>query len=246
MSAGGRLAEIEAALRQTGLMARGAFNCVAADGVPDQPDGRPSRSVVLAGNVGGSLWSAFADSPEARDGRSDPMNRWSARTVGAVAAQVGGLAVFPFGGPPYLPFLRWAEKADQVAPSPLGMLIHPQFGLWHAYRGAIALAEALPLPPRASWRHPCDDCADKPCLTTCPAGAFTASGYDVAACAAHVAAPQGADCLETACRARRACPVGRGYRYEAGQARFHMQAFIAARGDQYAESGSPRNASESP
>src|SRR3546814_16164033 len=34
------------------------------------------------------------------------------------------------------------------------------------------------------------------------------------------------------CRARRACPVGRAYRYPPAQARLHMAAFIAARGDE--------------
>jgi hypothetical protein len=30
------------------------------------------------------------------------------------------------------------------------------------------------------------------------------------------------------CLARRACPVGREYAYDPAQARFHMQAFLAA------------------
>ena len=37
-------------------------------------------------------------------------------------------------------------RAEAVAPSPLGILIHPDYGLWHAYRGALAFAERLALP----------------------------------------------------------------------------------------------------
>jgi hypothetical protein len=59
--------------------------------------------------------------------------------------------------------------------------------------------------------------------------AFTAEGYDVAACAGHIATPAGADCLGEGCRARRACPVGAQHHYPAAQARLHMSAFLAAR-----------------
>lgn len=223
------LATIEAAARAVGLAPRGAFNCHAEDGVPAQPDGRQSRTLILIGNLGGSLWSSFQGAAESGDGHPHPLDRWSERVIGALAAAAGGLALFPSGGPPYLPFQRWAQRAEPVTPSPLGMLIHPDYGLWHAYRGALALAEALPVPPRQARPSPCESCADKPCLSNCPVAAFTADGYDVTACAGHVAAPAGADCLDLGCRARRACPVGREYHYPAPQARLHMAAFLAAR-----------------
>ena len=228
-AAGLLLAQIEAGLRAQGLEPLGAFHPLPDDGVPAQPDGRACGTLILAGNIGGSLWPYFSAAPEASDGRPDPLDRWSARVICALAEVAGGRALFPFGEPPYLPFQRWAKRGAPLAASPLGMLIHPDFGLWHAYRGAVALAEALPLPPAAARTSPCDACADKPCLTACPVGAFTAAGYDVAACAGHVAAPAGSDCLGLGCRARRACPLGRAHHYPAAQARFHMSAFLAAR-----------------
>ena len=57
---------------------------------------------------------------------------------------------------------------------------HPELGLWHAYRGALAFAERLALAPVEPVASPCDDCAGKPCLAACPVGAFAASRYDVA------------------------------------------------------------------
>lgn len=223
------LAEIEARLRALGLALRGAFHCTAEDAVPAQADGRESRTLVLVGTVGGGLWAGFRESPEARDGRPDPLNRWSERVVGGLAVAAGGLAVFPFGGPPYRPFLRWARRAEPLAVSPLGMLIHPEYGLWHAYRGAVALPEELALPPQEARPSPCEGCLDKPCLTACPVAAFTGEGYDVTACTTHLSAPAGADCLSLGCLARRACPVGRAFHYSPLQARFHMEAFLAAR-----------------
>jgi hypothetical protein len=149
--------------------------------------------------------------------------------IGDLAEAWGARALFPFGGLPHLPFVAWAKRAEPVAESPLGILIHPDYGLWHAYRGALAFAEALALPPRAERPRPCDTCADQPCLSACPVDAFTAEGYDVSACADHLAAPAGADCMAEACRARRACPIGRDTIYVPEQARFHMTHFLEAR-----------------
>lgn len=224
------LARVEAELAVEGLVVLGAFHPQADDAVPAQVDGRACGTLILAGSAGGSLWSRFAQSPEAHDGRPDPLDRWSARVIGAVAASVGGTALFPFGGPPYLPFQRWARRGAALGQSPLGMLIHPDYGLWHAYRGAVALPQVVALPPADARASPCDSCVARPCLSACPVDAFSATGYDVAACAGHVAAPAGADCLDFGCQARRACPVGRAWHYAQAQARFHMAAFVIARG----------------
>ena len=223
------LAAIEVAAADHGLVLRGGFHPNAEDAVPPLPDGAPARTLILVGNAGLALWDVFAASPEARDGAADPLNRWSERVVGEIAARFGGQALYPFGGPPYRPFVAWAKRGEPVAESPLGMLIHPDHGLWHAYRGALALPEALALPPRDRRPRPCDSCVERPCLAACPVGAFTEAGYAVERCASHVADPAGADCLDLGCRARRACPVGVEAYYQPSQARFHMTAFMAAR-----------------
>jgi len=79
--------------------------------------------------------------------------------------------------------------------------------------------------------RPCDTCADKPCLTTCPVGAFSQDGYDVPACIEHIAGERGGDCLGGGCLARRACPVGVAFQYTPAQMSFHMRAFLAANRD---------------
>lgn len=223
------IATIERAAGAHGLALRGGFHPDAADRVPAWAEGRATGTLFLLGNVGAGLWQRFGAAPEFTDGRPDPLNRWSERVIGSLAADLGAAAHFPFGGPPHLPFVAWAKRAEPVVESPLGMLIHPDHGLWHAYRGALAFAEVIDLPPREKRARPCDACADKPCLSACPVDAFTQAGYDVAACAGHIATAAGSDCMELGCRARRACPIGREYRYNADQARFHMTAFLRAR-----------------
>lgn len=218
---------VDAALRAHGLIARGGFHPEPADAVPALSDGRVARTLVLAGNAGPEMWRVFAAAPEFAT-EPNPLDRWTARVLGAVAAEMAGETLFPFGGPPYRPFVAWAKRAEPVAESPLGILIHPDYGLWHAYRGALVFAEAFDLPARVERPRPCDTCADKPCLSACPVNAFTNPGYDVPACVGHIATPAGGDCLALGCRARRACPVGTEFRYAPAQAEQHMQAFLRA------------------
>ncbi len=222
-------ARIEAEIAATGLDARGWLVPTREDGLPPLADGRPVRALVLIGRLGRAGWSAFAASPEARDRLPDPLDRWSTRIVGDLAAHLGGRALFPFAGPPWSPFQNWAVRAEGLARSPLGLLIHPEFGLWHAFRGAVAFADDLgPIRPAPAAANPCADCGPRPCLTTCPVDAFSASGYDTGRCLAHLASPRGALCRTDGCRARDACPVGRGRRYGDDEIRFLMRAFRAA------------------
>ena len=211
------------AIARTGLFPRGAL-CLGDNERSGALAG--VRTIVLAGMAGREGWDAFAASPEASDGASDPLDRWSRRVIEALARELGGAALFPFGGPPFWPFQQWARRAEPVHPSPIGILIHPRYGLWHSYRGALGFHQALPAPQPAAVPSPCDSCAGRWCLKACPVGAFSADAYDVAACVAHVKSPAGADCVGLGCRARRACPVGAEHAYSPEQANFTMRAFL--------------------
>lgn len=224
-----RYAELERQAIGLGLRLRGGFHVAPEDGVPPVGADRPAATLVLLGSIGGSLWPAFSASPELADGLDHPLDRWSRRVIGGWAERLGALPLFPFGGPPYLPFQRWAARAEPLAPSPLGLFIHPDHGLWHAYRGALAFAEPLEVPPLVPRPSPCEGCAARPCLTACPVGAFSRKGYDVQGCAAHISVPAGRDCLQGGCLARRACPVAPELAYETAQAGLHMRAFLKER-----------------
>lgn len=213
--------ELTGALATHGLVPRGAFHPGPGDEVPGE-----ARTLVLVGNVGLAMWRAFA---AARPDGTDPLDSWSRTVLERIAGRLGAVALFPFGGRPWLPFQRWAMRAEPVAPSPLGILIHPDYGLWHGYRGALAIPDRLPLPPRDGRPAPCASCAERPCLAACPVGAFADGGYDVESCSDWLRSPRGIDCLAGSCAARRACPVGRDHAYGPDQAEFHMRAFLAAR-----------------
>jgi hypothetical protein len=206
-----------------GLAVRGAFH--------PNPDefkelrGMEPGTVVLLGFTGSLQWPRFAASAEAADGLPHPLDRWSRRVIGELAIEFNARDVYPSGSP-ILPFQRLASRCESVHPSPIGLLIHTEWGLWHAYRGALIFPQRLTLSGLASTVSPCHSCQEKPCLHTCPVGAFNAGRFDLHLCARHVASEAGSDCRELGCRARRACPVGSQFGYVAEQAQFHMRAFL--------------------
>lgn len=210
-------ADIETAVAETGLMVRGGFTPTPDDQVPGN-----AATLILIGNAGPSLWQAFSKTSSTS---LNPLDDWTKNICSELAIAFEAEALFPFDGPPYLPFQRWAQRCEPVHPSPIGPLIHPTYGLWHAYRAALVFKDTIPLPETETQPNPCETCADKPCLSSCPVNALKPNGYDVPACIDFVASNDGADCLEKGCFARRACPVGQDYIYEPTQAAFHMKAF---------------------
>jgi ferredoxin len=216
------------AIERTGLVPRGALSLMDGERGGALAD---IRTIVLAGMAGRDGWSAFAASPEASDELAHPLDRWSRRVIEALARDLGAKALFPFGGPPFWPFQQWARRAEPVHPSPIGILIHPRYGLWHSYRGALGFREAFDIPELTVVPSPCESCSGRWCLKTCPVGAFSGADYDVTACLGHLQSAAGGDCMGGGCRARRACPVSAEHAYGVEQANFIMRAFLRARWD---------------
>jgi ferredoxin len=196
--------------------------------VPALPDGSAARWLALVGAAGSALWPHFTASPQYADGARDPLDRWSRAIGDSLAAQMGGIALYPFGGPPHHPFQRWAERAEGLHASPLGLRLHPHYGLWHSYRFALALPSVLDEQEPLDDTDLCAHCSGQPCLSACPVDAFTGSAYRVDVCAAHLATTPEARCAGVGCLARHACPVGQQHAQQPEHARFLMDAFRAA------------------
>jgi len=223
--------QLQAALTPHGLQLRGGFAPTPADHLPTLPNGQPAASVWMVGVVGSAFWPHFKASAFYSDGLPDPLDRWSRAIGEALAARLGGTALFPFDGPPYLPFQRWADRAEATQPSRMLLRMHPAHGLWHAYRFALALPASLAFAtpgPTAAQTPPADICATcngQPCLQACPVGAYTGEAFLLEACASHLHSGEGTDCMQGGCLARRACPVAPEKCYIPEHAAFHMQAF---------------------
>ncbi|MGI9510404.1 MAG: hypothetical protein ACR2QJ_13785 [Geminicoccaceae bacterium] len=182
--------------------------------------------MAIVGNVGSAVWPHYREAR--RDHPALSLDHWTRDVVGRIAEEFGLDAVYPFEGPPYHPFIQWAKRTGTLFPSPLGLTIHPTFGLWHAFRAALLFDHAFDRPNETA-EHPCDSCEDRPCLSACPVDAFTGDGYDFNACLDHLSTPVNA-CRDGGCLARIACPVGKTYRYRLDHAAFHMQQLLKARG----------------
>lgn len=203
-------------IRREGFEPLGWFVVQPGDALP-----HPARFVVLIGNAGPEMFQRFAVQ---RDAARDSLDDWTRSTVDGLSRDLGARAVYPFDQP-FLPFLSWARRGGGGHVSPLGLNIHPRYGLWHAYRAALLFADALDWPAIAGHASPCDDCTTRPCLGACPVRAFDGERFDVAACRHHLRGDAAQTCDPAGCRARCACPVGMQFRYEPRQMAFHMRAF---------------------
>jgi len=207
----------------TALLAAEQLEVLGGFAVTADEDGLPAgtRTVLLLGPLEPGFWAHLTAEPE-WDGNPDPVDRWSRRVIGRLACDLGAKALFPFGGPPYHPFHRWAVRTGQVWDSPVRLLVHARQGLMVSFRGALALRDVVTLPSPAS--RPCDTCP-APCLAACPADALTGSGYDLPACHGFLDRPEGQNCMTGGCRVRRACPLSQSYARLPEQSAYHMRRF---------------------
>jgi len=193
-------------------------------GLQSPPDA-PAQTHVLIGTAP-DFWQRFIASPEYTDGAPDALDRWSLRVIPLIANAAEAIDVaYPFGGPPYAPFITWAKASGQAFDSPTGMVVHNRAGLMISYRGALIFEGHWSL-PAPSAHSPCDQCTDRPCIPACPIGALSDTHfYDVPACKAHIRTPQGTPCMTYGCATRLACPVSQSFNRPTEQTAFHMRAF---------------------
>lgn len=185
--------------------------------------------LALVGNIGSSYWPVFSQSPEYHDGKANPLDRWSRGIAESIAAALPVQPVYPFEGPPYFPFQQWAQRAETLQQSPLGIMMHPEYGLWHSYRFALLGAKFATRKTASPSESPCIGCEAKPCLQRCPVSAFDDNGYDVSRCVSYLQQTPQAECHLTGCLARYACPIAPDLRYLPEQGQFHLRAFLNTR-----------------
>ncbi|WP_170351657.1 ferredoxin [Ruegeria atlantica] len=207
---------VEHAVLQAGLIVMGALHPHRVDA--KQLDG---GTLILLG-AGKSFWPTLKSAPEWPG--DHPVDRWSTRVVGQLARDLGAEAHFPFGGPPYAPFIDWALKSGRTFSSPVGALVHDTVGMMISYRGALHFTEEFII-PEVPGTSPCINCP-APCTQTCPVGALNSQNfYDVGACHAHLSTAAGQTCMTGGCLARLSCPLSEGAGREAEQSAHHMKAF---------------------
>lgn len=209
---------LKAAARQNALDVFGNVSAMERDGLGE-------GAIALLGPHEPGFWAHVTAEPEFTDGAPDPLDRWSRRVVGGIAAKLGGTALFPFGDL-VRPFIDWALRSGRAWQSPVGLLVHEDAGLMVSYRGAVFLPGVAASVPTGG--KPCATCA-APCLDACPVGALSRQGYDLERCHSFLDTVDGKDCMSRGCAVRRSCPVSQNYGRSDQQSAFHMERFHPCR-----------------
>ncbi len=220
------MADLEAIARQLdelGLSLRGGFSFLPNETAPQGVAGQ-ARSLVLIGNIGGRFWPGFLhwrlqQPPEL----ANPLDTWTRSVIAPIARQAGARALYP-SDRPYHPFQTWAMRAEGLQQSPLGILMHPRFGVWHAYRAALAFDDDVQLPDQAIATHLCNACVDQPCRSACPVDAHAGASFAYGTCLDWANGAQST--CRGACLDRNACPYGTAFRYPPDMQAFIMAAFL--------------------
>lgn len=173
------------------------------------------RQLILLGHAGRRLWECVQ---AAGIGGANPIDDYTVATVERFFARFLPHSryriVYP--GSAAIGLQSLGSLAGWHHPSPFMLGVDAVWGSWHAYRAAIIADSAFQPGGSAGSDSPCADCAARPCLAACPAGA-AGEPFQLAACSAERLRP-GSPCARN-CLSRLACPVGSAHRYAETQLR---------------------------
>ena len=212
------------------------YDAIAPPSMRAQALAPDAKSIVVIGNGGGAFWNAFTTYADAHPGwrdRTHPLDDFTRDLIAneIVPVMTGqGVActsAYPFIGEGTLSFLGLGKLAGLGGPSILGVLIHPTYGPWIAFRAALLLDIALDQPGEAADFDPCPRCVTRACITACPASAVSfPAGWDIPGCLTHRVEVE-ADCASR-CHARVACVIGPNHRYPDDELAYHHRRALAA------------------
>ena len=199
-------------------------------------DGK-AKSIVVIANGGGALWLGLRRHAEHNPGwweREHPLDDFTRaiveKEIEPVLRQSGSryTIVFPFmSGRATLNFIELGKVAGLGGSSILGVVVHPKFGPWIAFRAAILLEELIDAPGEAASFAPCPACTERSCIAACPTAAVAVpSGWNIPRCLAY-RLESAADCMPR-CHARVACVLGPQYRYPEDELAYHQKRALAA------------------
>lgn len=212
------LSEICTALKQKG------FNLVGvADGGGYQTYLPDCQSAIVFANGGTDGWNHFVADirafPEHLSAHQHPLDDFVGRCIQQVDPnppssrrwiQCADTAEL------FVDFQQLGREAGLGQSSPVGLLVHPEYGLWVSLRMVLLTTELL---ESTNLRpHPCASCLEKPCIKACPSGAVTPQGWSVQTCASF---HQTSTLCKGVCHSRLVCPVGSQHRHSQLQHLYH-------------------------
>jgi ferredoxin-like protein FixX len=191
-----------------------------------EPASARFQNLILLASGGSMFWPIMKQDPGVKMDQPDPVDNYTIRALGNF---FGNDAIIVYPTNRLIPLQALGKLAGWHYDSPLGLGIHPVFGLWFAYRAVImSRADFTPLASELDVQTgpPCQSCRDKPCINACPASAAVKSGFKVQLCSDYRMEPDSS--CHSRCISRLACPVGRDHRYLPEQMAYHYGHSLAA------------------
>ena len=205
-------------LDEAGLNLQAVFNIV--DLPPDlaneignrfDPEQR-FRQLILIGHGGRRLWECVKKSGI---GGENPIDDFSRTRLQSFLADIPHIIIYPATSSIGLQSL--GKLAGWHHSSPFMVGINASWGTWYAYRAVALSASDFAPTSRQTSRSPCANCADRCCVSACPADALSGKTFDLQRCISYRKQPTSL-CRDT-CLARCHCPVGEEHRYDDEQIR---------------------------
>jgi len=182
------------------------------------------QSVVVIGNGGRQMWTHFIEYLQADQRRfydsQHPLDDFIEHHIGLVDPTP----------PPsrrwircaatentFIDFRSLARQAGLGLQSHMGLIIHPEYGLWISFRAAILTTEQLPLTEPVTNNSPCYDCP-KYCEKNCIGAAFVDTQFSINRCSKF---HKESYLCHKQCNSRAACPVGIQHQHSEVQQCFH-------------------------
>lgn len=220
------LAHLRGRAAQAGLNLCGLVDARAFDAC-QCPDWRASRllpavgTILVLGSGGREFWASMVQAngaPRPPQPGYHPVQDFALgvlrELVATLAAAGAPACIVQPEDKATLNFVQLGEAAGFGTVSPvIHLLIHPRFGPWVSLRAALLVTGqpfgAVPDASLAGSWQPCCNC-HRPCVSSCSVTVHSAEGHsDYARCAVH----RHAGNCESGCNSRRACTIGKEYRY---------------------------------
>lgn len=177
--------------------------------------------VILIGHGGRELWQSL-DPIHWR--HTDPIDSFSHAAAQHFSQQVlrGYRYQIIYPGTRPVALQQLGSTAGWHCDSPLGLGIHPHWGLWFAYRAVILTDAPLPEIGQPDPATACEQCPDQPCISHCPAQALKPDGQiDMSRCGDY-RLEEDSSCSDR-CLSRLSCPVAGEHRYTLEQINYHYR-----------------------
>jgi hypothetical protein len=190
---------------------------------------KAGQRLVLLGHGGKRFWNELKREGIEPFHSEVPVDFFSQKIAEQLVSDYWGAASIEwlYPGNAAISLQQLGKLAGWHHDSPMGLGIHPEHGLWFAYRALFLIKAALPPTSQLQSRSPCVSCSLKSCLSVCPAGALNTSEFVDLGCCGEFRIQDNSPC-EDRCLAREACPVATQNQYDREQISYHYLHSLAA------------------